>query len=61
MAIAVGIVAIAAVGRQAYANDTPTNVRPSGELARQIQQELDHEARHARLWWNGWMTPPTQA
>jgi hypothetical protein len=56
MVVAVGIVAMAAAARQVYADDSPIGCRPSGELADQIQQELDREARHARLWWNGWMT-----
>jgi hypothetical protein len=55
MAVAVGIVLIAAVGWQAYAADAPMSIRQGGELANQIQQELDHEACHERLWWNGWM------
>jgi hypothetical protein len=32
-----------------------TAAAPSGEVARRIQQELDREAAHERLWWNGWM------
>lgn len=54
-AVAVAITAIAAVGWQAHAEDPPAGARESGELARQIQQELDHEAFHERLWWNAWM------
>jgi hypothetical protein len=51
-AIAAAIMTIAAVGRQVYADDAATAIRPSGELARRIQEELDHEASHERLWWN---------
>jgi hypothetical protein len=50
------VVGLTVVGRQAYADDLPPGIRPSGELASQIQQELDHEARHERLWWDAWMT-----
>jgi hypothetical protein len=56
LVVAVGIVAMASAARPAYADDAPIGLRPSGELAEQIQQELDQEARHARLWWYGWMT-----
>jgi hypothetical protein len=49
-------VALTAVARQVYADDVPAGIRPGGELASQIQQELDHEASHERLWWDAWMT-----
>ena len=56
MAATVALTAIAAVGRQVCAEDVLAGTRESGELARQVQQELDHEASHERLWWYGWMT-----
>jgi len=54
-AIAAVVITIAAVGRQAHAENPPTGASTSGSLALEIQQELDHEAAHERLWWNGWM------
>jgi hypothetical protein len=56
MAVVAAIMALTVVGREVHADDAAASVRPSGELASQIQQELDHEASHERLWWNGWMT-----
>ena len=56
MAVAAAILAITIVYREVHADDATPGVRPSGELANQIQQELDHETSHERLWWNGWMT-----
>ena len=53
-AIAAAMMVIAALGLQAHADDTAPATRPSGELARQIQLELDHESSHERLWWNSW-------
>lgn len=48
------VLAVAAlgVGRPAEAAATAAQ---SGDVARRIQRELDREAAHERLWWNGWM------
>jgi hypothetical protein len=53
--IAVAVITAAVVVGQAHAEGPPTGVHATGGLAREIQQELDHEAAHERLWWNGWM------
>jgi hypothetical protein len=50
MAVVAAILAITVVYREVHANDATPCARPSGELANQIQQELDHEASHERLW-----------
>jgi hypothetical protein len=54
--VAVAVAAMAVIGQQARAEEPPKGMRESGTLARQIQEELDHEACRERIWWNGWMT-----
>jgi hypothetical protein len=54
-AVTAAVIAIAAVSRQSHAEDPPGATTARGGTAREIQQELDQEAAHERLWWNGWM------
>jgi hypothetical protein len=54
-AIAVVVITTAAVVQPALAEGSPAVASASGRLASEIQQQLDHEAAHERLWWNGWM------
>jgi hypothetical protein len=51
----VAVITTAAVVQPALAEGSPAVASASGRLASEIQQQLDHEAAHERLWWNGWM------
>jgi hypothetical protein len=54
-AVVVATTVVLAIARPASAQDQGGSTKQGGELARQIQQDLDREAFHERLWWNAWM------